>query len=517
MATITEKMSRSRVDGFLRAEGKIMVNGRGEEVLLTGMGVGNWLVPEGYMWRFEGKYNSPRRIEGLVKDLCGSAYAANFWQRFRKNYITEKDIQAMAEAGFNSVRLPINWRILMEDEPGITWKEEGFLLIDRFVDWCEKWRLYVILDVHCAPGGQTGSNIDDSVDDIPRLFTDTRSDSWDKAIELWCEIARRYKDRWIVAMYDFLNEPCRSPIPDTPELPNLDHRLKAFYKEVIAKVREIDTVHMLSLEGPQWATRVEIFDEHYDNNMCLHFHRYWLPPVPGAYYAYLQKQEQWNCPLYLGETGENDMEWFSAMYPISAELNIGYNIWPWKKMDTDNSPASVRKPAGWDKIIEYTKGGDRPSYEEAQKVFDQYLENCLLENCDYVENVVPSIFRRPGCSIRARAWKNMQNVTTVDREGNPTDDWYKSSVKFEADSFAEYTFYTEDEPGVLSFEADFDGVTLEVAENGQTLLRTTVSGRREVRIPKKEHGDSIVRISCIRGTFTLRRIAYTHSLGSNEL
>ena len=211
MATITEKMSRSRVDGFLRAEGKIMVNGRGEEVLLTGMGVGNWLVPEGYMWRFEGKYNSPRRIEGLVKDLCGSAYAANFWQRFRKNYITEKDIQAMAEAGFNSVRLPINWRILMEDEPGITWKEEGFLLIDRFVDWCEKWRLYVILDVHCAPGGQTGSNIDDSVDDIPRLFTDTRSDSWDKAIELWCEIARRYKDRWIVAMYDFLNEPCRSP------------------------------------------------------------------------------------------------------------------------------------------------------------------------------------------------------------------------------------------------------------------------------------------------------------------
>ena len=509
MMTITEKMSRSRVDGFLRAEGRTMVNGRGEEILLTGMGVGNWLVPEGYMWRFSGNYNSPRRIEGLVRDLCGSVYSTYFWKRFRENYITEKDIRAMAEAGFNSVRLPINWRILMEDEPGITWKEEGFRLIDRFLDWCETWRLYVILDVHCAPGGQTGSNIDDSIDDIPRLFTDTASDSWEKAIALWCRIAERYKDRWIVGMYDFLNEPCRSPIPNAPELPNLDHRLKAFYKEVIAAVRKIDRVHMLSLEGPQWATRVEIFDEQYDDNMCLQFHRYWLPPVEGAYTAYLKKQEEWNYPLYLGETGENETEWFSAMYPLSAELNISYNIWPWKKMDTNNSPLSVRKPAGWDDIIAYTNGGDRPSYEKAQACFDAYLENCLFENCDYITDVIPSIFRRPGCSIRARSWKHMDGVVCVDREGNTTSDWEKASVRFVYGSYAEYTFYAENTPGVLSFEADFDGVTLEVSENGETLLRTTVSGRREIRIPKKEAGDSLVRITCVKGSFTLRRIRYS--------
>ncbi len=35
---------------------------------------------------------------------------------------TEADVCAMAEAGFNAVRLPINWRVLMEDEPGITWR-----------------------------------------------------------------------------------------------------------------------------------------------------------------------------------------------------------------------------------------------------------------------------------------------------------------------------------------------------------------------------------------------------------
>lgn len=517
MTTITEKMDRSRVYGYLRADGERMVNARGEEVLLTGMGLGNWLVPEGYMWRLGGRYNSPRQIEELVRDLCGSAYAAYFWCKFRENYITENDIRAMAEAGFNSVRVPINWRVLMEDEPGILWKEDGFRLLDRLLDWCEVWKLYVILDIHCAPGGQTGSNIDDSIDNIPRLFTDTRSDSWEKALSLWEQIAKRYRDRWIVGMYDLLNEPCRSPMPNAPELPNLDHRLKAFYKEVIARIRQVDKLHMLSLEGPQWATRVDIFDEHYDDNMCLHFHRYWLPPTPDAYTPYLEKQKEWHYPLYLGETGENHMEWFSAMYPMSAELNIGYNIWPWKKMDTDSSPCSVKKPDGWDDIIAYSHGGDRPSYAEAQAAFDGYLQNMRYENCDHVANVIPSIFRRPGCSIRACAWKQMENVAMVDEAGVAvTTDWEKAQAQFTADSWAAYTFYAVGDPGVLVFEADFDGAMLAVSENGETLLRTSASGVRTFRIEKKRTGDSLVRIECMKGSFHLRRIHYMPSQNDSD-
>ena len=97
--TVTEKMSRERVYGFLRAENGKIVNGRGEEIILTGMGLGNWLLPEGYMWRFKGRYNSPRRIEELVRDLCGSRFAADFWRNFRENYITEADIAAMGRYG----------------------------------------------------------------------------------------------------------------------------------------------------------------------------------------------------------------------------------------------------------------------------------------------------------------------------------------------------------------------------------------------------------------------------------
>ena len=103
----------------------------------------------------------------------------------------------------------------------------------------------------------------------------------------------------------------------------------------------------------------------------------------------------------------------------------------------------------------------------------------------------------------------MDGAVCVDREGSVTEDWEKSAVNFTAGSYAEYTFYAVEDPGVLSFEADFDGVTLEVTENAETLLRTTVSGQREIRIPKKHTGDSLVRINCVKGAFTLRRIRYS--------
>lgn len=148
-----EKISRNRVNGFLKAEERRIVNSKGEEFLPLGVAFGNWLLCEGNMWAFgEGNpYDRPRRFETLIRDLCGSAYATGFWKRFRDNFITEADVEAIADIGFNSVRIPINWRVLMEDEPGIAFIEEGFQLIDRCIDWCEKYHLYVFLDLHGRP------------------------------------------------------------------------------------------------------------------------------------------------------------------------------------------------------------------------------------------------------------------------------------------------------------------------------------------------------------------------------
>src|SRR5262249_9748244 len=89
--------------GFLHASGQDIVDQDGNKIMLRGVGLGNWLLPEGYMWRFGNQGDRPRKIEKIVSDLAGPDYAQHFWPEYRKNYITEADIRQIAALGYNSV------------------------------------------------------------------------------------------------------------------------------------------------------------------------------------------------------------------------------------------------------------------------------------------------------------------------------------------------------------------------------------------------------------------------------
>ena len=395
-------MSRDRVKGFLNVAGTRIVNEDGKEVILTGWGLGNWLLCEGYMWLSDGcgRIDRPRRIEQVVEELTGADYAQQFWSTFRRNYITAKDIEGMAKLGYNSIRVPINYRLFMEEGEDIIWKEEGFDLLDQCVEWCEQFGLYMWIDLHGAPGGQTGANIDDCIDDMPRLFMDEYQ--FNKGVALWEQLARRYHDRWIIAGYDILNEPLRPKRTETDiDVEYLVPELKRFYEEAIAAIRKWDTRHLISLESHQWATQPHVFCKKYDEKMVIHFHRYGCLPDRDCLKLYQELSRRWNCPLWLGETGEGELSWYTALYPLAAEFGIGYNIWPWKKMDTQNSPCSVVKPADWDKIIAYAKGGKHPGYSKAQEILNEYLQNMLYENCIHHNEITDYVLRRPGSRIMA--------------------------------------------------------------------------------------------------------------------
>lgn len=395
-----KSVNRSRVNGFLQANGRKIVNGTGEEVLLMGWGLGNWLLCEGYMWLAynQPRFDRPRRIEAVVEELAGKTFADKFWKRFRENYITESDIQLMADMGYNSVRVPINSRLFMKEGPGVSFLDEGFELLDRVIDWCEQYKLYVFIDLHGAPGGQTGANIDDSLDDMCRLLMD--DDQFEKGLCLWEKIAQRYHDRWIVGGYDLLNEPVR-PVrfPGDKSLEEYVPRLKQFYEMCIARIRRVDQKHLITLEGHHWATEMDIFTHVYDPQMVIHFHRYGCSPDISAFQPWLDLSEKLNVPLWLGETGENTMEWFSAMMPLAASLNIGVNMWPWKKMNCRNSPCSVIPPVEWQQILDYVGGGTHPGYEKAQKILNEYLKNMQVENCHINEKLAANVFRLPGCTV----------------------------------------------------------------------------------------------------------------------
>ena len=149
--------------GFLHTQGENIVDEQGRKIMLRGVGLGNWMLPEGYMWRFGKEGDRPRKIEKIVSDLIGPKNAAKFWKEYRAQYITQKDIQRIAQLGFNSVRPSLNARLFLSEGENPVYQDEGFKLLDNLIRWCKRSGIYVIIDMHAAPGGQTGQNIDDSI------------------------------------------------------------------------------------------------------------------------------------------------------------------------------------------------------------------------------------------------------------------------------------------------------------------------------------------------------------------
>lgn len=419
---------------FLHTSGQDIVNASGERIFLKGVGLGNWLLPEGYMWKFGGLGDRPRKIEKLVADMIGKDQSELFWKKFRQQYITEADIIQIAGLGFNSVRPALNSRLFLTEGENPVYVEEGFRLIDSLVTWCKKHKLYVILDMHGAPGGQTGQNIDDSPNDIPELFINPKYQ--DQLVELWVKLAQRYKDEPTVAAYDLLNEPL--PV-GTGSADKYKHLLVPLYQRITTAIRQVDAKHMITLEGYDWANNWSVFDKPFDSNVFYQFHYYcWARPDQlGGIGKFLQKREELKTPVWVGETGEKGNAIYWATTQLFEANNIGFSFWPWKKMDTQNTPFSVKRPDDWDLISAYSKGGAKPDSARALKILNTLLENIKIENCDYFGDVCNAILTRIPGKIEAE---------------NYGQGGYKHSY-FVLDTSKRSAYYRKDEPVQINLDS----------------------------------------------------------------
>src|SRR5215471_8665045 len=76
---------------FVTVKGKQFIAPDGRPLRLKGINLGNWLLPEGYMFKFQNA-SSPRLIQTAIAQLVGEDEAARFWRIYRDNYITRDDI-----------------------------------------------------------------------------------------------------------------------------------------------------------------------------------------------------------------------------------------------------------------------------------------------------------------------------------------------------------------------------------------------------------------------------------------
>ena len=376
---------------WLKAKGKVIVNNQDEEVLLRGLGPGGWMVMEGYMMKTEGVAGTQHEIRSKLIELMGVEKTNLFFDKWLANHFTKRDVDSLSAWGFNSIRLPMHYNLFtlpIEAEPvagNHTWLGKGFEMVDSLLSWCASNEIYLILDLHAAPGGQGyNADISDYDDSKPSLWES--KDNQDKTVAFWRKIAERYKNEPWIGGYDLINE-TNWDLPGGTLLRNL-------YEEITDSIRATGDRHVLFIEGNWFANDFTGLTPPWDDNMVYSFHKYWSSLDDLDWIIPLR--EQYDIPLWMGESGENSNTWFTDAVVLFEKHNIGWAWWTMRKMESINSPYSITINPGYQDILDYWKGeGPKPSEDESFNAVMQLAENLLVTNNTYRPDVIDALMRQP--------------------------------------------------------------------------------------------------------------------------
>ena len=223
---------------WLRADGSRIVDAGGKPVVLRGVNLGGWLVEEIWMMPFASKPPEGSRFKpitdyttlwGTIDARFGAAETHRLRTALRNAWLSEADFDRFRAAGFNCVRLPFLHDQM--NEPGGL-----FPWLDRAIGWAEKRGMYVILDLHGAPGRQSKDHHTGEAG-VNRLFHDPVMVA--RTEEVWKQVARRYRNRPAVAAYDLLNEPMGAPTNST---------LYLVQDRLYRAIRSVDSRHLIIFE-----------------------------------------------------------------------------------------------------------------------------------------------------------------------------------------------------------------------------------------------------------------------------
>lgn len=381
---------------FVSVRGTSLVEPSGKPLFIRGTNLGNWLNPEGYMFGFT-RANAPWMIEQTLDELVGPDEAADFWRAFKDRYVTVDDIRFIASQGANTIRLPFNYKLFTDDDyMGLTARQDGFERVDSVVKWCRDNGLYLILDMHDCPGGQTGDNIDDGYG-YPWLFVSPRAQQL--FVSIWQRIAQRYHDEPVILGYELMNEPIATYFSDEEQ--RLNALVEPLYKRTVKAIREVDTNHVVLLGGTQWNSNFSAFtDWTFDSNIMYTCHRYGGGTDKGAFQSYIDFRDKTGLPMYMGETGHGTDEWQAQVVRTLTDNNIGYTFWPYKKVD-GSCMVAVHRPALWDSVVVKFAEADRstfaairkarPDQAVARRVLRDYLDSIRFQACVPQQSYIQSM------------------------------------------------------------------------------------------------------------------------------
>lgn len=249
-------------------------------------------------------------------------------------------IQRIAEAGFDSVRVPIRWSAHAEQSPPYAIDPQFLKLVDGIVDQSLEAGLAVVINFH----------------HYEELYADPDGELT-RFLELWRQVATRYRDRSSQLVFEILNEPHGE----------LSHeRWQAMLPKLLAVVRESNPKRAILIGPGDW-NNVDALSKlrlPADDPMLIGTFHYYSPfrfthqqaswvegadqwreiPWRGeaaeleAIAADFDKAQRWakeqNRPVYLGEFGaysaadlESRARWTAAIAREARRRGFSFAYW----------------------------------------------------------------------------------------------------------------------------------------------------------------------------------------------
>lgn len=349
--------------GYLFGKPKMMKDkGIGDEVSLRGTNIGSLFVQENWMTLT----SSPCQIEtiNVLTERFGRDKAYELLSIYEDNFWTIEDFDKCAEMGMNCIRLPITYMNVWDTDFAtiaskdltatqvknlkLIVREDSLQKIDWFIEEAGKRGIYIILDLHGAPGSQNSQDHSGDAGRGDRLwYGDGLGDALQElTIDLWELLANRYKDNPVIAAYDILNEPAGSVTGNVTK--DLQFR---FFDKVYKAIRAIDPDHTIVMESCWDAQDLPKPERFGWENVMYQYHQYtWndynsvevqfgemqrkidrivqanfgVPILMGEFTMHYKLEAWRKCFAYLNA---NDIHWTQWSYKVKGNSTWGiFNI-----------------------------------------------------------------------------------------------------------------------------------------------------------------------------------------------
>ncbi|MEI8012586.1 MAG: cellulase family glycosylhydrolase, partial [Candidatus Omnitrophota bacterium] len=258
-----------------------------------------------------------------IRQALGSR-AKDLMKTYQNAYIQDIDLDNMMDMGANFIRLPVYYRDIRDinDQTG-QWLEGStynFETIDRIVNLCADRGIAVLIDLHGAPGAQSGQ-FHTGRTGFNKLFApDALGGQYrSRTKELWQEIAKHYRFNTTVMGYDLLNEPIGF-LTYSSGYAALWQLYNDLYHVIRDANRAADTNHVIVMEGAwDWDSLPAPVTYRWQNVM-YQFHYYCWGPAEGQK-AVLGEQ----CPAAPVETQINYQKAYIDAHLAASRQSL-YNV-----------------------------------------------------------------------------------------------------------------------------------------------------------------------------------------------